>query len=453
MLLIKFIKLLTETEIDLLRIKELEINATERVTRKLVTCGVFNANSCEEDTFKNHYKKYISFSNKLNSCVSNLTFLIFFLSVLALFLYMHSLTYFLYQQGIRLGTQVVYTDSFVGNHEIIWGIVFLMLCFYILWSLFIKEIIYFIDSKEQEYDKREADYQTKNRDSESAGRKLARILIALSLTSLFLAAWGIWTALSTYPSSPGRLYVFAGAIGIFILVGLSLSILFGIPLNAFAELTLKRSIPDSIIVSELGRLILFLDGESLPSQKLESIAVKNDVIESLEKIAACFSRFLPRKIRVNDAREKALIEREFKSIANGFQVLQMWLYTPMPDTGEALTVRLKTDLRNILQGNYHDLPRTDRLPRADIPAKDFLVSQASQWINLLLKMSLPFILLWILDLSPIGIPPNSMDYLLLGSFTFSVLFFVVEIDPQFGEKLTFIKGIQDLLNTRKDDSK
>ncbi|MBD1916629.1 MULTISPECIES: hypothetical protein [Cyanophyceae] len=448
-LFIKTVRFLTRTEIDLFGARKLGFSAAETMARKLIEVGVININSHEEAIFKKHYQKYISLSNKLGSQAAILVLLIILLFTLATIFYMHELTYLLYQQGIRRGSQIAYSDSFAGTHEFVWGTVFLLLWFYFIWKFFIEEIV-ILEEKEknsQEADKSQA--RKKIRSLEPVEERLTKILITLFLMAIFLAAWGSWIAFSTYPSFTSRVYVLAGAIGTLMFIGLILSILFGILLFALTDLILKRSIPDSIIVSELGQLILLLNDE--PSIDFGSIVVKNNIIRSLEGITFCFSNLLPRKIRVRNIHEKALLVREFKKIANGFQSLQTWVYSPMSDTREALFLRLKNDFSNILSGNYHDLPKIEQLLSADISLKDFLINQAKRWINLLFRISLPFLTLWMLELSPIKISSDATDYLLIGSFAFSVLIFVVEIDPDFGEKLAFLKNIQELLTTRKSD--
>jgi uncharacterized membrane protein (DUF485 family) len=448
-LIIRFIEFLTTTEVGFAGERKSELSATERITRKLVETKAINAYSSEVVAFKAHYKKYISLSNRLSWQIAITVLLIFCSFILAALFYMHNLTYLLYQQGIRRGSQVAYTDSYVGSHEFVLGAVFLLLGGYLVWKIFIEEFLHIYNLKKKEDRIQEFDEDSKT--LESAEKRLAKTLIALAFLAIFLAFWGTWTALSTYPSLPGRTSVLAGIIGIFVFVGLIFSVLSGILLSNLSNFLLRKSIPDSIIISELGRLILMLDGEASISNNFGAIAVKNNVIKSLEEITICFSSFLSRKIRVTDTREKALLDKEFKKIANGFQSLQMWIYCPMSDTRETLISRLKADFRNILSGNYHDLPKIDKLLSAEIPIKVFWLRQIERWFNLFLRIALPFLVLWIIEQSPIEISSDAMDYLLIGSFALSMLVLVVEADPGFGEKLTFLKNIQELLSARKNE--
>jgi hypothetical protein len=437
----RIIYFFTKTEVDLLGIKDIEDKGLKNTTEKLIRVNALKIHSLEESVFRRHYAKNISLSNRLNSQSTYATFICFFGFTLCGIFYMNDIAYFLYDQGMKRGDQVSYEESFVGDYGLIWVAVFLILFSYILWKLIVEELTYIVIKEPQKMSVDDPTHSDHRKFRESSGSILLKSLISLGLLTLFISIWGIYTAFSTYPSLPGRSYVLAGSLCIFVFVGLIFSVFLAFLLNAFTNYVVRRRIPDSKIVSELGRLIVLLEEVSSDSPGLEEMELKNEIIKSIEEISECFSTYLPQKIRLRNPYEKFLMEKEFRKIANGFQSLQSWVYTPMSDTRKSLSIRLKADFQNILTGNYHSLPKLERTLSSEVSKKDFIFSQAKKWLILSARALLPFIFLWILKLSPAELSSEIEDYLLLSSFALAALIFTIELDPNIEDKLTFIRQI------------
>ncbi|MEO0534051.1 MAG: hypothetical protein AAF215_09300 [Cyanobacteria bacterium P01_A01_bin.123] len=145
-----------------------------------------------------------------------------------------------------------------------------------------------------------------------------------------------------------------------------------------------------------------------------------------------------------------MIEIEMGKISNGFRELKLWLYTPMDETKNSLLNRFSDSLNLLLEGDWHSLPKVDvhelRSNINRITKRQIRNRQFKRYGSLIFRASLPLLFIGILQITPFRLTSESiLDYAVVGACIFSALILMIELDPNFIEKLNLLEQLKRLI--------
>ncbi len=210
--------------------------------------------------------------------------------------------------------------------------------------------------------------------------------------------------------------------------------------------------PDYFLIYEFIWIFECLTPKKDEYYLLVDVDIQSDIVISLSTIASCFETYLPRRLPVNNPYQRALLEKDYRQIANYYRSLQIWVYKPMIDTHIHLKERLLDDFAKILKGDYHSLTRLET-PKIDaISTKEVILSRLNRITRLIGLVSLPFIFVLLITKLPlpIKISNEELSYLILGAFVLAALMLMNELDPKFSEKIGSLKDVQGLWKGRRN---
>jgi hypothetical protein len=195
------------------------------------------------------------------------------------------------------------------------------------------------------------------------------------------------------------------------------------------------------ILSRLG-----LEADPIAKSDWTQISHRADISAQLEDTADLFeAKFLQEFREPNPYRQK-LYSQELRKIANGYRDLKLWLLTPMADTRQQLRKVIFSNLMYYVQGNLHEMYKTETALEATIPRKEKILTQIRGYAAKLFRAFLPLILLWLFQQTPLRIEGDLFEFVAVGILVLTAIMLMLEIDPRFSEKIDLLKELKSLVN-------
>jgi hypothetical protein len=198
--------------------------------------------------------------------------------------------------------------------------------------------------------------------------------------------------------------------------------------------------PDSAIIARLSKLLHTI--ESKPNKWTE-ISYKQELLMSLERLAVCTERCLPRKLRSGDLITDTWMKERSGNIAQTYRRWKQGILTPMPDTREALLSHLGSTLFSVASGNWDSVERTP----VDASAREKLwhVKIIESARTILTGSLISGFVLCVQRLPGIHVP---FGLIYLGP-AYAILSLVSLLDPTISTKFEFFKTIKDIVMPEK----
>lgn len=211
------------------------------------------------------------------------------------------------------------------------------------------------------------------------------------------------------------------------------------------DLFIRRLIPSSYIVHKIIKSLLKLRREN----DIYKEVYRSLLIEEINCVAGCFQHDMPRLIRAFSASDRLILEKDYRKIANGFRSLKKLLYSSSGNSRFELFTRLGHNLESLLVGAIDELPHVEDELVLGVTKREIAVNTVTHLLSVVTRVAVPFLLLWVLENLGLGVPEEIQNYLLAGAFAFSCLILLIELDPNFSQKLDLLKQIQELIQGRK----
>ncbi|HEY9620687.1 MAG TPA: hypothetical protein V6C78_09975 [Crinalium sp.] len=236
---------------------------------------------------------------------------------------------------------------------------------------------------------------------------------------------------------------------VLIILFIILFILFSVLPSSFLEHSFqgqkKALYPDSLIVSWLVDTLVLVE---IRSTDWTDVTIRKQILSNLEKLAVLIQHDLSRTLPSGDIATDLWQRESAAQKAAAVRSLKKWVCHPKADTREQLIKRLSNDLVHVATGNWDALERI-------APEKG--VQLWRNWIifmsRLLFKASLPLLLLWIFQQTPLALKGDPAQFVTIGVFILAALTLLMELDPNFGSRIATLKDITQLLSVPGRDRK
>lgn len=207
--------------------------------------------------------------------------------------------------------------------------------------------------------------------------------------------------------------------------------------------------PVAYIVDNLLKIL-----HSLEKTNINALGVqeKKTLILQLEEIAQCFDRSLPNQLSSEDIITNAWLRQAMREVATSLREKKRWLILPKSDTQSHFIDEISHSLICTIDGNWDALHRMK--PEAlssNLTNSQLWRSRLFESVKTILIAIFPTIAFLIFEHTIFPITEPIYSYLIIGLFIWTVMVFIVALDPNFSTKISAIKDIKGLL-TLSDNS-